>query len=960
MTQQNPVFNVSAFELRGFTNDYLSPEQTLEVNKTEDRVNSQLNFLAQMLGWNGPNYWNNLAVTVDQKRQLLGGTFGVYNSFIIPKIYEIRNWDNKIVIDKLPFIEAGRQTRVVKILLGDNTYDLQTVEEENGRYVISVGELDEEFFSLIASNEPLRADIPTYRPAPFTRSSVGVSGDASFVCGSENGNLTLFPAYDVEKKFPYKFPILFIGSYYYFDQPIYLSVQNNLEPLVTPQYDSDLNLWFLQIPSSLTDAVGLDPFLVWANTNSTVANNVKLRVSIQPWRDPSDWKSVNTLNNFHGVWGNKGGYLPFNFVFDSLSIHGSNEANSVFLPAVSSSLSFNDIVNYVYYQKTIVSPLSPPGAQLGDLWWNNESGALAVWLPDESGCGSWVEIDYRQSPRQQPAPQLTFSDVPSFRAALIPAGVTVRIDDVTGLAVSDNVLGVQGTLPSSGSLVLYRADDGPYWTPSEFIFADVASFESNAQFLPYQTPVTILNSTSLGPQLSSLSVSNLPITITQDYETLLVKYYNNTTWEIYPNSILKYIADSALVGSPLQGEMWWDFDNPDPDTRAASIYYQSAWVNVNTHPQDGPAAPTLNMGVILFQCENNLLTEGQAYITEDFSLTYRSNTSTGKYDILYTPFTLKGKTQFPTITISDSITTTYRSDITDLVFSGLTYYLSPNVYDAETPLRLWKSQDLQVAETVGHLSEDNYINPLVADLNSGPGPENWEKYFIRLPLDYGRNGPVWQKVALICQDFAYYGSSVDPEIMRCPPEDDLPAIYEELFLYDQPIPDYAYVYSEPYFYSNVGFFNKTDPSQYANAGIFPASDQEFDEFSYSELVDYDPYHSRLVDFESPVGAGYGNWVGDYVNINPCKPLTGFLTNDLLSNAVDPVAPPIWDASIYKYPPTCENNAASYNVDANHYKIGYAYFVADASAAEDAFFDISQECAWRYPVSQPKTSYLVAR
>jgi hypothetical protein len=48
------------------------------------------------------------------------------------------------------------------------------------------------------------------------------------------------------------------------------------------------------------------------------------------------------------------------------------------------------------------------------------------------------------------------------------------------------------------------------------------------------------------------------------------------------------------------------------------------------------------------------------------------------------------------------------------------------------------------------------------------------------------------------------------------------------------------------------------------------------------------------------------------------------------------------------------------VDANHYKIGYSYFVADASAAEDAFFDVAQEAAWRYPVTQPKTLYLTPR
>jgi hypothetical protein len=284
--------------------------------------------------------------------------------------------------------------------------------------------------------------------------------------------------------------------------------------------------------------------------------------------------------------------------------------------------------------------------------------------------------------------------------------------------------------------------------------------------------------------------------------------------------------------------------------------------------------------------------------------------------------------------------------------------MSPNVYDAESPLRLWKSQALQVAETVAHLAEGNFINPLVADLNDGPGPENWERYFIRLPLDYQRNGGVWQKTALICQDFGYWGSSIEPEHMRCPPEDDLPAIYEELFLYDTPVSDYTYVYCEPYLYSNLAYFNSGEPGDYRNAGVFPATDIQFDDFVETELIDYEPLHSRQADVTSPVAQGYGNWLGDYVNINPCVPLTGFYTTDLLNNGIEPVAAPVWDASIYKFAPTCESDPESYTVDANHYKISYSYFVADASASEDPFFDIQQEISWRYPETQPKTGYLL--
>lgn len=962
MTQKNPVFNISEFELRNFTNPYLTPEQATDVATTETRVSSQLDFLAQMLGWNGPNYWTDLATTVDQKRQLLGGTFGVYNSYIIPHVYEIRNWNNEIVIDRLDFLRPGKQTQVARIVLGDNVYSLKSVTAEGDKYVVSIGELNQEFFDLIAANEPLRVEIPTYRPAPFQRADVGVSGDASFVCGSAGSELILFPSYDTQKKFPLKFPILFAGSVYYFNQPVYLSLNSGLSPEIEPEYDAERELWYFQVPSSIVNTSGLTAFLAWANSDATQANNYSLEVTIQPWVDPSDWGSLNVLDNFKGVWGNKGGDLPFNFVFDALSIHGFSDRDSVYLPDVETSLNFNDIVNYIYYQKTTVSELAPGAARPGDLWWNDTTGVLAVWLPSENGCEGWVEIDYRQQPRQSPAPQVVYPDVTTFQAnsGSLSVGTIVRIDDVTGLSVADNVLGVQGTLTTPGWLVLHRTSSAPYWTPDEFGYANVTDFAQDSQLLPFKVPVYIYDATGLQPSAVTYEVNNLSITIAGDYEVLLMKYYTNTTWEIYPDSILKYIAYSALFGSPLQGEMWWDFANTDPNTRAAAIYYQSAWVGVNTHPQSAAPAPTLDLGTVLFYCDGALVQDGVSYVTEDYVFTFTSNTATGKYDIVYQPRTFVGRAQLPTITISDALTTTYRADISALVFSGLTYYMSPNVYNAETPLRLWKAQALQVAETVAHLAENNYINPLLADLNNGPGPENWEKYFVRLPLEYGRDEAVWQKTVLTCQDFAYWGSSIEPEQMRCPPENDIPAIYEELFLYDGPIPDYTYVYSEAYWYSNVAYFNSVENGGYQNSGVYPASDVQFDEFSEAEFIEYDPFHNRRADVTSPVMGGYGDWLGQYVNINPCVPLTGFLTTDLLSGAVTPIAAPVWDASIYKFAPTCENSKESYHVDANHYKVGYAYFVADASAAEDGFFDIAQEAAWRYPVTQPKTLYLTPR
>jgi hypothetical protein len=347
-----------------------------------------------------------------------------------------------------------------------------------------------------------------------------------------------------------------------------------------------------------------------------------------------------------------------------------------------------------------------------------------------------------------------------------------------------------------------------------------------------------------------------------------------------------------------------------------------------------------------------------SYATDDYEFTYTVNSVTGQFDFSYDATSPNGKLKLPKITISDVLTTAYTHDISDLAFSGIQYYFSPNVYDGETPLRLWKDQALQVADTPQHLAEDNFPNPLRADVNTGPGPDNWQRYFVRLPPSYSRNEEQWQKTNLICQDFAYWGTSIKPELMTCPSETQAPKIYEQLFLYGDDVGIDTFVYSEPYLYSDVGYFNFAQVGDFVNSGVFPVFEVAFDEFTEGNLIDYDPLHNRQADTVSKTGAGYGDWEGIYVNTDPCRTITGFLVNDLASEVVTQVAAPVWDASIYKFPPTCSTNPATFSADANNYKINYAYFAADMGAAEDGFFDVQQEAAWRYPVKQLKTGYLV--
>jgi hypothetical protein len=892
----------------------------------------------------------------------MSGSFGVYNSYVVPEIFEIRNWNNTIVIDSLkaPLDERGLLSG--KVVLDDVSYPILSASKEGDKTVISIGELDQEFFSKVESNVPLKLDLPSARPAPFYRPTVGVAGDYSFRCAGDGSTLNLFPTYDSLGKFPFRNPVLFAGSAYYFDKPVYLSTnETTLDPDVIPEYDPDKELWYFQIPDNESAFSSITATLVLANSGATQAANAKRSILIVGWEDPSDWNSPSVLNGFTGTWGNKGGALPFHHAFDALSIHGFNEEQSVTLDPVIAELDFNQILAFIYYSKTVVDSSAPSDPNPGDLWWNDTTGVLAVWLA-EGECGFWLEIDYFQQPRQFPVPQVVFTDMADFRADAgnYPEGTPMRIDDVTGLNISDNVIGVQGTLTSPGWLILHKDTGSNYWTPDEFNFVNVTDFAADSALLPFKTPVSIYNATGLSPSGQNYKVSNLGVTVPGDYEVLLLKVYENDNWEIVPDSIIKNIAYTSLFGGTQQGQMWWDYANADPNTRAAAIYYETAWVGVNSHAQSGPPAPTLDLGVVLFYCNGTLMQDGLAYADDDRIVTYSSDPATGKYKITYTPKTFKGSVQLPTITISDNLTTTFRADVTDLVFSGITYRMLPNIYNSQTPLRLWKGQDLQVTDDVSDLSRENFINILRADLNNGPGPENWEKFFVRMPLEYGRDGQAWRKTTQVCKNFAYWGSGVEPEKMDCPASQSSPQIYEELFLYEKPIEDFSYVYTEPYLYSNVAYFDLTEVGQFLNSGVFPANDVEFDDFDEALFSEYDPLHDRQADVTSPINGGYGNWIGQYVDLNPCLPLTGFLETDLLSGAVSPTEAPVWDASIYKFAPTCEFEPESFNVDTNHYKVCYSYFVADASAAEDPFFDIAQEAAWRNPKTQDRTLYLTNR
>jgi hypothetical protein len=248
-----------------------------------------------MLGWNGPNYWSNLPGTPDQKRQLLTGSFGLYNGFYCPQILEVRNWDNTLVIKNDPFLRSSayseKLVNIIRVILGDDIYEIQNLSIEGDTYIVSLGTLPQSFYDQIAANVQLKVLIPSSCPAPFLRDRVGASGDASFRVSASGTELILYPGYDTNRQFAYKGLSLFADSVYYFNQPIYIKYSlSNLDPDISPAYDPINQVWFLQIPDTLiTGSAPLEIFLCWDYSNSASPVTCYTSVLIQNWFDCSDY-----------------------------------------------------------------------------------------------------------------------------------------------------------------------------------------------------------------------------------------------------------------------------------------------------------------------------------------------------------------------------------------------------------------------------------------------------------------------------------------------------------------------------------------------------------------------------------------------------------------------------------------------------------------------------------------------
>ena len=275
------------------------------------------------------------------------------------------------------------------------------------------------------------------------------------------------------------------------------------------------------------------------------------------------------------------------------------------------------------------------------------------------------------------------------------------------------------------------------------------------------------------------------------------------------------------------------------------------------------------------------------------------------------------------------------------VFELMSQSLRPSMHNALTPLRLWKDRVLTNIDEIPNedLTDHNF---LVADANNGSTPEDSYRHFVRLPIEYERNGKEWNRSAAVCDNMSYFStpSKISPTLDE--PRTIKPALYSEV--YRDAVKDYEIFYDEDFIYSVITSDTENVQPGFEDSGVFKEEEVELP-FKRAVTTFYDPIESRI-PYEN------GEWKGDYYVLGVNGNRTGHISTDVASYAlVDRIVPeeyPVFDFSIIKMP-NVQFPSDSGLSPMRDYSVSYAYFAADYSAADDPVFDPNKPQCWRRTV-----------
>lgn len=283
--------------------------------------------------------------------------------------------------------------------------------------------------------------------------------------------------------------------------------------------------------------------------------------------------------------------------------------------------------------------------------------------------------------------------------------------------------------------------------------------------------------------------------------------------------------------------------------------------------------------------------------------------------------------------------------ITDYLKSYITYSMVPNLENSYTPLRLWKPQVLTTMDELSYEGQ-NYWNPLIADYNTGPFPEDNYRHYVRLPLEYVRNGKQWQRATAVCNNLSYFSAPPNESETELEIPVTRPVLYDEYY-YKTDLPESTTYYNEDYLVSTIREDNEPVQAFFQDSAITFESDELIPFYKFAKISTYDPFDYRVANVVTT------NWEGDYyIRETPDMNLTlsGFLATDLEGHILEELPEsmdPVWDAPRLKYPNE-EFPDTNDKAHVKNYVVSYAYFVTDYSASDEPVFDPDAPHCWRDP------------
>jgi hypothetical protein len=960
-----PLFDVEQYELRGIEPEVFTEDQRISMRKALARTHGQIDWSAQMLGFNGPNYWGKanpksdhtynwvgLPETMNEKRQMQTGTFGVYN-----KDLEYDQW-----------------------------------------------------------------------PSPFNRVEVKASADQKFHVFEANGATVISPL-GVDEDFTYlDDPTVVVGGSYIFDceieyEILYGGDQFDAEPSVSVQTEYGEEVWTrVRILRAVNGSITIKRK---GSTARPLALQVDNWYDISDWTPEQVYKQyIGVWGNKGNQFSTD--FLFDSLDLHASEEHYSlKQTPEIITYKVEDLMELVGLKptgwtglypeKWTFRVEGCEDPVIPEfpvlGNGVGNPWFHDKYWP-PTYLPDRSemgecqpDCNTWVKswqtledelYDNGEFPAFCPPGDTMYTDYDNDIFATNPQAETL-LDDYEYNEVVAKRLEAEGYYNREPHPA-YPTDCDEEWEfKQEPPNLDNGTFEDLAQAFLFNNEYNLVDE-GIYDRLPFSGINGFEFTwealntggileppcVTWQFDAhlddgTLEEGFHNVfpsppdpnedewlwtvgAWAIADDGVYDTVRAEATVlvseeeRTICYPDTWWsgwddgEYDDnwrnvcdceelpPDPNDTALCRNEGCAEPLAETCTADGDLYTFLGPPNYEEDCECAVeccLIDNE-YIPPPPPYTGPIIVDGSTYTALCLPADPP-----PNITFCDL--TDYRWIKLDAVSEVRLDFL-PSVHNSFFPLRMWKNHtSMQTDEVPAERGHKEYRNFLVADDNRGTEPEDSYRHHARLPVEYPRNGKEWNRVDQVCNNQFYFSKPPKLNELDLLSEDPLPRNYYDL-VNEEVDKSKKVVYHEDYANSSA-----LDDFSEANQGGFKGAEITHEDprpivYFYGEVSDYDDLAERKTDKQ-------GEWYGAYYTLGNYPETTGHLYSDIENQFLIPIPVedyPTYDESHLKRPNITfpEENPL---VMEKNYLVSYAYFTADLSASEEAVFEPQMAHCWRNPL-----------